>query len=116
MTRSPPRLTRFGLGRGVAAILLVVGLVASALMFALLLYPLILSQIGILISRVPAYVDDLRVWAGTVIVHLQERLGQEYVDNKLRDLVSGQAGAMLSFLAGALSRGDRQRLRIVSTF
>jgi predicted PurR-regulated permease PerM len=49
-------------------------------------------------------VDDLRVWAGEVVVHLQERLGAEYVDGKLRDLVSGQAGAMLSFLAGALSR------------
>ncbi len=98
------RLHRAGMGRSVAALLLVVGLVAAGLLFALLLYPLILAQIGILISRVPAYVDDLRLWAGQVIVHLQERLGAEYVDGKLRDLVSGQAGAMLSFLAGALTR------------
>ena len=74
------------------------------MLFALLLYPLILAQIGILISRVPAYVDDLRLWAGDVIVHLQERLGPEYVDGKLRDLVSGQAGVMLGFLASALTR------------
>ncbi len=98
------RLHRAGMRRGLAALLLVVGLVAAGLLFALLLYPLILAQIGILVSRVPAYVDDLRVWAGEVVVHLQERLGAEYVDGKLRDLVSGQAGAMLSFLAGALSR------------
>jgi predicted PurR-regulated permease PerM len=98
------RLSRLGMGRGLAALLLVVGLVAAGLLFALLLYPLILAQIGILISRVPAYVNDLRVWAGTVIVHLQERLGADYVDGKLRDLVSGQAGAMLGFLAGALTR------------
>ena len=98
------RLTRVGMGRGLAATLLVAGLVALGLLFALLLYPLILAQIGILISRVPAYVNDLRLWAGEVIVHLQERLGEEYVDGKLRDLVSGQAGAMLGFLAGALSR------------
>ncbi len=90
--------------RSWAAMLLVVGLLAGGLLFALLLYPLILSQIGILISRVPAYVNELRVWAGTVIVSLQERLGSEYVDEKLRDLVSGQAGAMLAFLAGALTR------------
>ena len=98
------RLTRAGMGRGLAALLLVVGLVTTALVFALLLYPLIMAQIGILVSRVPAYVDDLRLWAGQVIVHLQQRLGQDYVDGKLRDLVSGQAGAMLGFLAGALSR------------
>ena len=98
------RLTRAGMGRSLAATILVVGLVALGLLFALLLYPLILAQVGILISRVPAYVNDLRLWAGQVIVHLQERLGEEYVDGKLRDLVSGQAGAMLGFLAGALSR------------
>ncbi len=46
----------------------------------------------------------MRLWAGEVIVHLQERLGSEYVDEKLRDLVGGQAGAMLAFLAAALSR------------
>ncbi len=98
------RMGRAGISRGVAALALVVGLVATTLLFALLLYPLILAQIGILVSRVPGYVSDLRLWAGGVIVHLQERLGSEYVDTKLRDLVSGQAGAMLGFLAGALSR------------
>jgi predicted PurR-regulated permease PerM len=98
------RMARAGVRRSVAALLLVVGLMAAGLLFMLLLYPLILAQIGILVSRVPAYVDDLRVWAGQVIVHLQERLGAEYVDGKLRDLVSGQAGAMLSFLTSALTR------------
>jgi len=98
------RLTRAGMPRGPAALLLVTGLLAAGLLFALLLYPLILSQLGILISRVPAYVAALRDWAGEVIAHLQQRLGSEYVDGRLRDLVSGQAGAMLGFLAGALSR------------
>jgi predicted PurR-regulated permease PerM len=98
------RLTRAGMGRGSAALLLVVGLVAAALLFALLLYPLILAQLGILISRVPAYVLDLQGWAGQVIVHLQEQLGSAYVNERLRDLVSGQAGAMLGFLASALTR------------
>ena len=32
---------------------------------------------------------------------LQETLGPEYVDEKLRDLVGGQAGSMLAFLASA---------------
>jgi len=98
------RLTRAGMPRGPAALLLVTGLLAAGLLFALLLYPLILSQLGILISRVPAYVAALRDWAGEVIAHLQQRLGSEYVDGRLRDLVSGQAGSMLGFLAGALTR------------
>ncbi|HET9018390.1 MAG TPA: AI-2E family transporter [Acetobacteraceae bacterium] len=102
----PPtsRLTRAGVPRGAAALLLIIALIAAGLLFALLLYPLILSQIGLLIGRVPDYVEALRVFATHVIAQLQERLGPEYVDEKLRDLVSGQAGAMLAFLAAALSR------------
>ncbi len=98
------RLTRLGVPRGVAALLLVVALIACGLLFALLLYPLILAQFGILIARLPVYVEALRAFAGLVIVRLQERLGPEFVDEKLRDLVSGEAGAMLSFVGGALSR------------
>ncbi len=102
----PPttRLTRAGVPRGVAALLFVTALVAAGLLFALLLYPLLLAQVGILISRVPTYIYSVRLWAGEVMVHLQERLGSDYVDEKLRDLVGGQAGAMLAFLAAALSR------------
>ena len=98
------RLTRAGTPRAAASVLLIVGLLGAVLLFALLLYPLLVSQLGILISRVPAYVGALRGWAGEVIVHLQQRLGPQYVDEKLRDLVSSQAGAMLAFLFGALTR------------
>ena len=67
-------LGRVGMPRGAAALLLIVALVAIGLLFALLLYPLILAQIGILISRVPAYVGAIRDLSADVIVHLQERL------------------------------------------
>ena len=102
----PPtsRLTRVGVPRGTASLLMIVALVAIGLLFALLLYPLILSQIGIMISRLPAYVGAIRTFATDVIAHLQERLGPEFVDEKLRDLVAGQAGAMLSVLLTAISR------------
>lgn len=102
----PPatQLARAGVPRGAAALLLVIALIAAGLLFALLLYPLILSQISMLIARVPSYVDALRHFAADVMARLQEQLGPEYVDEKLRDLVSGQAGAMVAFLAAALSR------------
>jgi len=90
--------------RGLAAMAMVIALVAACLLFALLLYPLLLAQVGLLIGRVPSYVYSVRLWAGEVISGLQERLGSEYVDEKLRDLVGGQAGSMLAFVAGALSR------------
>jgi predicted PurR-regulated permease PerM len=102
----PPttRLARGGVPRGLAALLMVVALIAACLMVALLLYPLLVAQLGTLIARVPAYVFALRGWAGQVVARLQERLGEEYVNTNLRDLVAGQAGAMLGFVASALTR------------
>src|SRR5208282_2591681 len=102
----PPtaRLAWLGLPRGVAALLMLLALIAAILLFALLLYPLILAQIGILFGRVPQYVAALQGWANQAIAHLQDSFGSDVVNDKLRDLVSSQAGSMLSFIAGALSR------------
>ncbi len=102
----PPttRLARLGMPRGVAAGIMIVALLAVMLLFALLLYPLLLAQIGLLVSRAPSYVVEIRNWAGDVVHRLQEGLGSDYVDEKLRDLVAGQAGSMLGWVAGTLTR------------
>ena len=102
----PPttRLTRAGMPRGVAALLMIVALITACLLFALLLYPLLLAQIWLLIARVPSYASSIRIWAGEMIARLQDTFGPEYIDGKLRDLVGGQAGSMLAFLSGALTR------------
>jgi predicted PurR-regulated permease PerM len=97
------RMTRARIPRGLASLLMVVGLILVGLVFALLLYPLIVNQIGLLVGHVPDYVRGLSAFAAKMIARLQQHLGPEYVDAKLSDLVSGQAGAMLSFLAGATS-------------
>ena len=97
------RITRAKLPRGLAALIIVTGLILVVLLFALLLYPLIISQIGLLVGHVPDYVRGLSIFAGKMIAQLQQHLGPEYVDAKLSDLVSGQAGAMLSFLLNALT-------------
>ena len=101
----PPttRLTRFGLGRGLAALLMILALLAGVLLFALLLYPLILQQIGLLLGRIPQYVQLLQRWASEVITDLQQNFGSDVVNDKLRDLVSGQAGNMLTFIASSLT-------------
>lgn len=102
----PPttRLTQLGLPRGVAALLMLLALIAALLLFALLLYPLILAQIGILFGRVPQYAQLVQGWANQQIAHLQDSFGSDVVNDKLRDLVSSQAGSMLSFTASAVSR------------
>jgi predicted PurR-regulated permease PerM len=102
----PPttRLTQLGLPRGAAALLMLLALIAALLLFALLLYPLILAQIAILFGRVPQYAQLVQGWANQEITHLQESFGSDVVNDKLRDLVSSQAGSMLSFTASAVSR------------
>ena len=101
----PPttRLTRLGLGRGLAALFVILALLAGVLLFALLLYPLILQQIGLLLGRIPQYVQLLQRWASEVIMDLQTNFGSDVVNDKLRDVVSSQAGNMLTFLATALT-------------
>jgi predicted PurR-regulated permease PerM len=97
------RLTRFGLPRGAAALLMMLALIAAVLLFALLLYPLVIVQIGLLVHRIPQYATLLQGWAREVLTHLQENFGPDVVNDKLRDLVSGQAGSMLSILLSTVT-------------
>lgn len=101
----PPttKLTRLGIPRGFAALLMIIVLLAGVLLFVLLLYPLILQQIGLLIGRIPQYVQLLQRWASEVISDLQQNFGSDVVNDKLRDLVSSQAGSMLSVIASSLT-------------
>jgi predicted PurR-regulated permease PerM len=96
----PPttRLTRFGLHRGGAAGLMMLALIAGVLLFALLLYPLLLLQIKLLATRIPQYAFLLQGWASDQLAHLQDNFGSDVVNDKLRDLVSSQAGSLLSLL------------------
>jgi predicted PurR-regulated permease PerM len=96
----PPttRLTRMGLRRGAAASVMVLALVAGLLLFALLLYPLLLLQIKLLATRIPQYAFTLQGWASEQLTHLQDNFGTDVVNDKLRDLVSGQAANLLSVL------------------
>jgi predicted PurR-regulated permease PerM len=101
----PPttRLTRLGLPRGVAALLMILGLLLAVLLFALLLYPLVIVQVGLLVNRIPQYAFLLQGWARTVLTHLQDNFGTDVVNDKLRDVVSGQAGSMLSILLSTVT-------------
>ncbi len=96
-------LTRLGLPRGVAALSMILGMIFALLLFALLFYPLILAQIGLFVHRVPQYVHLLQGWAREAITDLQASFGSDVVNNRLRDLVSSQAGNMLSVVTSTLT-------------
>ncbi|MDA8050789.1 MAG: AI-2E family transporter [Rhodospirillales bacterium] len=98
------QLTRLGVPRPVAALILIIGLIAVGLMVVLLLYPLIAQQVGVLVAHLPDYVLALRNVAQRLVTDLQARLGPDYVNSKLRDLIASQGGAVLSFVAQALTR------------
>ncbi|MSP29578.1 MAG: AI-2E family transporter [Acetobacteraceae bacterium] len=100
----PPasRLTRLGIARGFAALLLILALMLVGLFVALLIYPLILSQIGLLLGRLPLYALQLQAWAQHSMSRLAENFGPGLADQNLRDLVSNQAAAMLSYALSAL--------------
>ncbi len=96
------RLVQAGVRRSLAAGLLIIALAGVALLFVLLLYPLVVAQFSILLSRLPGYVGLARGFTTDLIQQLQERLGSDFINEKLRDLVGGQAGAMIDFVSTAL--------------
>lgn len=102
----PPttRLARLGVPRSVAAFLLVLALTALALVALLLLYPLLVAQIGVLIVRMPAYVAGIGQAVRQALEAAQNAFGPDVVDARLRDLVIGQAGQIVTFMGTAVAR------------
>ena len=101
----PPtsQLTKLGLPRGLSALLMILLSLTAVLLFALLLYPLLLAQIGLLVYRIPQYAFLIQGWARGILTELQQNFGPELVNDRLRDLVSGQAASMLSILLSTVT-------------
>lgn len=98
------RMTRLGIPRGLAAGLLVLLILAAALLTVLLLYPLVLSQVGVLLARLPGYIATIGGRLREFLLTLEEQAGPEVVDARLRELIIGQAGAMVYWLGTAATR------------
>ncbi|MGG5823178.1 AI-2E family transporter [Falsiroseomonas sp. HW251] len=97
------RMERFGVRRGLGAFLLILLLAAFCLLAVLLLYPLLIAQIGVLITRLPAYVSGITALLRQVLEHAQEAFGPEVVDAQLRDLALRQAATMLTYIGTAVT-------------
>ncbi|WBV42362.1 AI-2E family transporter [Pseudoroseomonas cervicalis] len=98
------RVSRLGIPRGLAALVLVTGLMGLALIALLLLYPLIIAQVGTLLARLPSYAAGIASAVQEALAALEERFGPEVFDTRLRDLAVSQIGAILSFLGTAATR------------
>lgn len=98
------RMNRMGMPRGLAALLLVAGLMAAALLALLLLYPLLIAQVGTLLARLPNYVAGIGAAIQDGMAALEKRFGPEVMDTRLRDLAVSQVGAILGFLGTAATR------------
>ncbi len=97
-------LSRLGVPRTLAAFLLILGLTAFALLGVLLLYPLLIAQIGVLLQRLPAYVAGIGTLVRQALESAQEAIGPDLLDGQLRDLVVRQAGQIVTFLGTAVGR------------
>ena len=102
----PPatQLARMGVPRGLAALVLVLGLAAVALLCVLLLYPLLISQITVLLQRLPAYALAIGHALREALALLAERVGSDMLDNRLQELAVGQAGSIISYFGAYLAR------------
>lgn len=98
------RMTRLGMPRGLAAILLVVMLVLLTLLSLLLLYPLVVAQMAVLIAALPGYVTSITATLRELLDTLEQATGPDVMGAQLRDLILGQASAMLSWLGTATTR------------
>ncbi len=101
----PPttRLSRLGLPRGVAALVMILALLLGVLMFALLLYPLLIAQVGLLVLRIPQYATLVQSWASDVLADMQQHFGSEVVNDRIRELVSSQAANLLRVLLSTVT-------------
>jgi predicted PurR-regulated permease PerM len=98
------RMARLGLPRSAAAVLLIVLLVLFALLALLLLYPLVVSQMAVLIAALPGYVASITATLRELLNALEAAAGPDVVGDRLRELILGQASSMLSWLGTAATR------------
>jgi predicted PurR-regulated permease PerM len=95
------RLARHKVPRSAGATIMLGAVLLFAVVFILLLYPVIASQASVLVTNLPSYIKTAQSDFGHIISQLQTRLGPGAMSQKLRDLASNQAGAIVSFLGTA---------------
>ncbi|MDE8348247.1 MAG: AI-2E family transporter [Acidocella sp.] len=91
------RLSAHRVPRSIGAAILLIAVLLFVALFILLLYPIISAQATILITNLPNYIKTAQADFGHIIYVLQARLGPGVMSQKLKDLATNQAGAIVSF-------------------
>jgi predicted PurR-regulated permease PerM len=98
------RLARIGVPRWLGAGLLIMGLMALALVALVLLYPLLISQIGVLLTRLPSYVATIGAKVADLLAAAEEAMEPMAINPGLKDLAVSQVGSILVWLGTSATR------------
>ncbi|WP_426956470.1 AI-2E family transporter [Muricoccus radiodurans] len=98
------RLARIGVPRSLGAGLLIAGLLALALLSLVLLYPLLISQIGVLLTQLPAYVARIGEALTDALAAAEEAMAPMVLDPRLKDLAVQQVGSIVVWLGTSATR------------
>ncbi|WP_376096828.1 AI-2E family transporter [Roseomonas sp. CCTCC AB2023176] len=98
------RMSRIAIPRGLASGLLVTALLAFALLAVVLLYPLIIAQIGVLLTRLPAYVARIGATLADALAAAEEAIAPLELDPRLKDLAVSQVGSIVVWLGSSATR------------
>lgn len=96
-------LQRLGVRRSIGAFFMICLLCGLVLFFLLLIYPLVVGQVTMLVQRLPSYAAGIGAVLREVLLRIEEGIGPEFMDARLRDLAIRQAGEMLQLLGSALT-------------
>jgi predicted PurR-regulated permease PerM len=96
-------LQRLGVRRSIGAFVMIFLLCGFVLFFVLLVYPLVVGQVTTLAQRLPSYAGQIGTLLRDALTRIEEGLGPEFMDARLRDLAIRQAGQTLEMLGSALT-------------
>jgi len=92
------RLERWGLGRSLASLIVLIAFLIGVALVLTLLVPLIQSQVVALVAKVPALVKFLQGQLGRAMLILREQLPADQMA-KLQDMVGAKLGEALAWIA-----------------
>jgi predicted PurR-regulated permease PerM len=97
------RLNKFGIHRPLGTFIILATAVLVFVAFILVLYPVIESQALAFATNLPSYIKTAQNDFGKIVALVERRLGPGVMSQKLNELASNQAGAIVAFAGTAAS-------------
>jgi predicted PurR-regulated permease PerM len=97
------RLHKFGINRPLGTFIILATAVLVFVAFILVVYPVIVSQAIAFATNLPSYIKTAQNDFGKIVAESERRLGPGVMSQKLNDLASSQAGAIVAFAGTAAS-------------